>query len=577
MSGLEPESALLALLLGQYKKLNLKVINILLNFVIFIIGISITLLIIYFHNIPSPIFCDGSTDNSMETLFFYIREVRENVWHVLFKNVRIEYEVMMCTLDTDTTTSRFEYRQIGPNYPGLFRPECIETMTREEKIEFILKNNQSYEIHENGYMRLTGSLDPNLVFTASEHNNVVDATIAHFNSIQRGDFHPNVINVINPNPHGKSVDVLSSVPNRFGGNDINIWPAESSTMATGAESSRRASVTESIASAESSRRASVTESSKKAWAESLKNSGRSNKHEASEHRKHNNSSHSHSHSDKGKNKANDYSDSDSDGEADRPAEPKGGRGIRSPLEQFSIINWLSLVSPLLANVSFTYTNMDFYLTIITLIIVSMSALAINYEKIVANTWSSGQESIYATVYNIVVNQINTLKGQYFYPFIYCLFVFILTSNLVGMIPYNFAPTSHFALTFFISFTVVIGSTFLGFALHKLGFFSLFVPTGCPLGLLPLLVLIEFISYIARNVSLGLRLAANVLSGHMLLNILGEFTYKIMETNFGYLLLSIIPLIFIGAFSCLEFGIGFIQAQVFCVLSSSYIKDGLLLH
>ncbi len=561
----------------------MKVINILLNFVIFIIGISITLLIIYFYNIPSPIFCDGCTEKNMETLFYSIREVRENVWHVLFKNVRIEYEIMMCTLDTDTTTSRFEYRQIGPNYPGLFRPECIETMTREEKIEFILKNNQSYEIHDNSYMRLTGSLDPNLVFTASEHNNIVDATIEHFNSIQRGDFHPNVNNVINPNAHGKSVDVLSNVPNTFGVSDSNTWPAESSTMAigaenvaespwkaSGAETSKRASVTENP------RRASVTESSRKAWAECSKNSGsKSNKGETNDYKKHNNSSCS----DKGKNKASSYSnsDSDSDGETDRPEEPKGGRGIRSPLEQFSIINWLSLVSPLLANVSFSYTNMDFYLTIITLIIVSMSALAINYEKIVANTWSSGQESIYATVYNIVINQINTLKGQYFYPFIYCLFVFILTSNLVGMIPYNFAPTSHFALTFFISFTVVIGSTFLGFALHKLGFFSLFVPTGCPLGLLPLLVLIEFISYIARNVSLGLRLAANVLSGHMLLNILGEFTYKIMETNFGYLLLSIIPLIFIGAFSCLEFGIGFIQAQVFCVLSSSYIKDGLLLH
>ena len=231
----------------------------------------------------------------------------------------------------------------------------------------------------------------------------------------------------------------------------------------------------------------------------------------------------------------------------------------------------------MGNTSLSYTNMGFYLTPITFIIVIVSALAINYEKIMVNAWSSGQESMYATVYNIVIGQINTIKGQYFYPFIYCLFIFILTSNLVGMIPYNFAPTSHFALTFFISFTVVMGSTFLGFILHKLGFFSLFVPAGCPLGLLPLLVLIEFISYIARNVSLGLRLAANILSGHMLLNILSEFTYKIMETNYAYLVIGIVPLMFIGAFSCLEFGIGFIQAQVFSVLSSSYIKDGLLLH
>src|SRR5947199_324965 len=88
---------------------------------------------------------------------------------------------------------------------------------------------------------------------------------------------------------------------------------------------------------------------------------------------------------------------------------------------------------------------------------------------------------------------------------------------MGMVPYSFASTSHFILTFALSFTVVLGATILGFQKHGLKFFSLFVPAGCPLGLLPLLVLIEFISYLARNVSLGLRLAANILSGHMLLN------------------------------------------------------------
>jgi F-type H+-transporting ATPase subunit a len=146
-----------------------------------------------------------------------------------------------------------------------------------------------------------------------------------------------------------------------------------------------------------------------------------------------------------------------------------------------------------------------------------------------------------------------------------------------MVPYSFAPTSHFIITFSISFTVVIGATILGFQIHALKFFSLFVPSGCPLGLVPLLVLIEFISYLARNVSLGLRLAANVLSGHMLLNILGGFTYNIMNSGFIFFLLGLMPLLFIIAFSGLEIGIAFIQAQVFVVLSASYIKDTLELH
>ena len=144
-------------------------------------------------------------------------------------------------------------------------------------------------------------------------------------------------------------------------------------------------------------------------------------------------------------------------------------------------------------------------------------------------------------------------------------------------PYSFASTSHFLLTFFISFTVVLGATFLGLEKHGIEFFSFFVPSGCPLGLLPLLVLIEFISYLARNVSLGLRLAANIISGHMLLSILSGFTYKIMSSGIIFFFIGFLPLAFIIAFSGLELGIAFIQSQVFVVLTASYIKDSLDLH
>src|SRR5438046_10364170 len=130
--------------------------------------------------------------------------------------------------------------------------------------------------------------------------------------------------------------------------------------------------------------------------------------------------------------------------------------------------------------------------------------------------------MYATIHSIVINQINTSKGQIYFPFIYTLFIFILVNNLIGMVPYSFASTSHFILTFFISFTVVLGATFLGFQKHGLEFFSFFVPSGCPLNLLPLLVLIEFISYLVINISLCLRLSVNILIGHMLLIILSDF-------------------------------------------------------
>jgi F-type H+-transporting ATPase subunit a len=248
--------------------------------------------------------------------------------------------------------------------------------------------------------------------------------------------------------------------------------------------------------------------------------------------------------------------------------------ILSPLDQFEIRDLLSLEIP---NLHLAITNIGLYLIISILFILVLKLLSTNFNKLVSNKWSISQESLYATIHSIVINQINSKSGQLYFPFMYTLFIFILINNLIGMVPYSFASTSHFVLTFALSFTIVLGATILGFQKHGLEFFSLLVPAGCPLALLPLLVLIEFISYLARNVSLGLRLAANILSGHMLLNILAGFTYNIMSSGIIFFFLGLIPLSFIIAFSGLELGIAFIQAQVFVVLSSGYIKDGLDLH
>ncbi|KAL0758280.1 ATP synthase subunit 6 (mitochondrion) [Colletotrichum acutatum] len=251
--------------------------------------------------------------------------------------------------------------------------------------------------------------------------------------------------------------------------------------------------------------------------------------------------------------------------------------ISSPLTQFEIRDLLSIDLPILSDLHISMTNIGLYLTIGLVFTLILSVLSINNNKLISNNWSISQESLYATIHGIVVNQINARSGQVYFPFIYTLFIFILINNLIGMVPYSFASTSHFVLTFALSFTIVLGATILGFQKHGLKFFSLLVPAGCPLALLPLLVLIEFISYLARNISLGLRLAANILSGHMLLHILAGFTYNIMTSGFIFFFLGLVPLAFIIAFSGLELGIAFIQAQVFVVLTSGYIKDGLDLH
>jgi F-type H+-transporting ATPase subunit a len=161
------------------------------------------------------------------------------------------------------------------------------------------------------------------------------------------------------------------------------------------------------------------------------------------------------------------------------------------------------------NIHLSVTNILVYILIAFFIIVSFYALTTKNAKISYRSFNLSKECIHDTIYGIVENQINKNRGQIYFPFIITLFMFILVNNLIGMIPYSFSTTSHFVLTFSLSFTIVLGATILGLKEHNIKFFSLFVPAGCPLVLLPALVLIEFISYLARNVSLGLRLAANI--------------------------------------------------------------------
>jgi F-type H+-transporting ATPase subunit a len=201
--------------------------------------------------------------------------------------------------------------------------------------------------------------------------------------------------------------------------------------------------------------------------------------------------------------------------------------IVSPLTQFEIRDLLEIGILIYNRISIT--NIGLYLTIGTSIIIIIFALSLFTDNIISNRWSLGMESLYGTIKNIVISQIGYSKGQVFLPCMYTLFIFIFIHNIIGMIPYSFASTSHFLLTFSISFVVVLGSTISGFYKKGFKFFAILVPSGCPLGLLPLLVLIELISYIARHLSLGLRLAANITAGHMLLYILSGFTYNMMKS------------------------------------------------
>jgi F-type H+-transporting ATPase subunit a len=140
---------------------------------------------------------------------------------------------------------------------------------------------------------------------------------------------------------------------------------------------------------------------------------------------------------------------------------------------------------------------------------------------------------------------------------------------MGLVPFSFTITSHILLTFMLGASSVIGLTIIGFLKQKMHFLDLFVPKGVPKVLLPLLIFIEVVSYVARGFSLSIRLFANLMSGHSLIHILLFFVTKILKFNFIF---GFIGLFLIGVIFLLEIGISFLQAYVFAVLVSIYLKD-----
>lgn len=246
--------------------------------------------------------------------------------------------------------------------------------------------------------------------------------------------------------------------------------------------------------------------------------------------------------------------------------------INSPLDQFEIKPLFFFENNV---ISIYISNFMIYLLLVLTIIFIYQTL-LSTEKLKLNRWSIAILAIYDTILNMVNSQIGN-KGGIFFPLIFTLFNFILISNLISMIPYSFAISAQMVAIVSLSLTLWIGNVILGFYIHGLSFFGLFVPSGTPLALVPILVLIETLSYSSRAFSLGLRLSANVLSGHLLMLILGSLILNLMSSSFIGLIIGFLPIIGVIAIVILEFAISMIQAYVACILFSGYIKDSVYLH
>lgn len=275
--------------------------------------------------------------------------------------------------------------------------------------------------------------------------------------------------------------------------------------------------------------------------------------------------------------------------------------IYSPLEQFEIQTLIQLDSPISIISSLSITTFSLYAVFTLLLIVVLSTLPFQYIKsnrgisiknnkieyvkinqdkplarIIPTGWTLSVEALYSTINSMVSAQIGR-SAQHYFPFVFSIFLLILVSNLLSLVPANFALNAQLIFTIGLSMTIWIGNTLLGLSKQGFGFFALFVPAGCSLPLVPVLVLIESLSYIARAISLGLRLGSNILAGHLLLVILCGLTLDFMSSSIICLFLGILPLGLILGIMCLESAIAGIQAYVFSILTCSYIKDALFAH
>ena len=250
--------------------------------------------------------------------------------------------------------------------------------------------------------------------------------------------------------------------------------------------------------------------------------------------------------------------------------------IFSPLEQFEVTSLLSFNAPILGYITITLTNLALYSLLILILILGLHYMGNNETKLLPSKWSIFLESLFSSINSMVREQIGT-SNEVYLPFIYSLFFFVLFANLIGNIPYSFVITTSAIVCLSLSVTIFIGVTILGLSIHKINFFSFFVPSGCPLVLVPMLSIIELISYIARSLSLGVRLFANMFAGHSLIKILSTFLYQMFSSSIIMFIFTLIPFSIFVVLCGLEVAVSFIQTFVFCLLVSSYLKDAIELH
>lgn len=218
----------------------------------------------------------------------------------------------------------------------------------------------------------------------------------------------------------------------------------------------------------------------------------------------------------------------------------------------------------------SFTNSSAMMVASVVLISLFMILGLGRGRLIPGRMQSVVESSYEMIARMLGDTVGGKGAERAFPFVFCLFMFLLFGNLLGLIPYAFTFTSHIVVTFLFAAVIFVGVTLLGLIIHRHHFFSYFAPSGVPIFLMPVLVPIEIVSYIARPISLSVRLFANMMAGHTILHVFGTFIAAL--TFFGFL-----PFGFMVALYGLEILVACLQAYVFAILTCLYIRDAIHLH
>ncbi|MEM1345840.1 MAG: F0F1 ATP synthase subunit A [Pseudomonadota bacterium] len=245
------------------------------------------------------------------------------------------------------------------------------------------------------------------------------------------------------------------------------------------------------------------------------------------------------------------------------------KGFIEPMSQFTIKPLFGGEVGLL-----TITNSTLWMAIAVLAAAALTIGGTRGRGMVPGRLQSVAEMLYGFVRQTVQDVVGD-EGMKYFPYIFTLFTFILFCNMLGMIPYSFTPTSHFAVTVVLALAVFISVTTIGFLKHGTHFFEFFWPADAPGWLRPILCIIEVISYLVRPVSHSIRLGANMLAGHAVLKVFAGLFSMMIAGGVG--VLAFLPMAGLIGITALEFLVAFIQAYVFMVLTCVYLKDALHMH